>query len=99
MVGTISESCKRAQRQEEMRGVLELKKIFMTKTKRIWVKSAAGKYAVVCGAGVLKHLAREIAKVGKFSSIQVMTSRKVRGAVGKKVLRGLRGATAVRVHT
>ena len=71
----------------------------MTKTKRISVKSAAGKYAVVCGAGVLARLAREIAKVGKFSSVQVVTSRKVWAAVGKKVLRGLGGAGAVRVHT
>src|SRR5713226_8991260 len=70
----------------------------MTKTKRISVKSAAGKYAVVCGAGVLTRLAREIAKLGRFSSVQVVTSQKVWAAVGKKVLRGLRGARAVRVH-
>src|SRR5713101_180568 len=70
----------------------------MTKTKRMSVKSAAGKYAVVCGAGVLTRLAREIAKLGKFSSVQVVTSQKVWAVVGKKVLRGLRGARAVRVH-
>src|SRR5260370_41986084 len=70
----------------------------MTKTKRIFVKSAAGKYALVCGAGVLTRLAREIAKLGKFSSVQVVTSQKVWAAVGKKLLRGLGGARAVRVH-
>jgi len=71
----------------------------MTKTKRIWVKSAAGKYAVVCGAGVLAQLAREIAKVGKFSSVQVVTSGKVWDAVGKRMLHGLGGPRAARVHT
>ena len=70
----------------------------MTKTKRIFVKSAAGKYAVVCDAGALTRLAREIAKLGNFSSVQVLTSPKVWAAVGKKVLRGLGRASAVRVH-
>src|SRR6266851_805841 len=70
----------------------------MRKTKRIFVKSAAGKYAVVCGAVKKERLAREIAKLGNFSSVQVVTSQKVWAAVGKKVLRGLGGARAVRVH-
>jgi hypothetical protein len=51
----------------------------MTKTKSISVKSVAGKYLVVCDAGVLTRLAREIAKLGKFSSVQVVTSQKVAG--------------------
>src|SRR5260370_19854709 len=97
MVGTIMQSCKRAARGEDAR-CAKVEKISMGKTKRIFVKSAAGKYAVVCGAGVLTRLAREIAKLGKFSSVQVVTSRKAWGAVGKKVLRGLGGARAVRVH-
>jgi 3-dehydroquinate synthase len=71
----------------------------MTKTKRILVKSSAGTYAVVCGAGALAQLSREIAKIGEFSSVQVVSSPKVWAAVGKKVLRGLGGAKAARVHT
>ena len=71
----------------------------MAKTKRILVKAAAGTYAVVCGAGVMARLSREIARVGKFSSLHVVTSRRVWAAVGKKVLRGLGGAKAARVHT
>jgi 3-dehydroquinate synthase len=71
----------------------------MAKTKRILVKAAAGTYAVVCGAGALARLSREIARVGKFSSMHVVTSRRVWAVVGKKVLRGLGGAKAARVHT
>jgi len=70
----------------------------MRKIKRIRVKSAAGSYAVVCGAAVLARLSRENAKIGKFSSIHVVTSRKVWAAVGKRVLRGLGGVKAAQVH-
>lgn len=69
------------------------------RSTRIWVKAAAGKYAVVCGAGVLTRLSEEIAKVGKFSSVQVVTSRKVWAAAGTKVLRGLGGPKAATIHT
>ena len=71
----------------------------MKKTKRILVESSAGKYAVVCGAGALVPLSAEIAKIGKFSSVHVVTSRKVWSAVGKIVSRGLGGARGVRLHT
>ena len=67
--------------------------------RRIFVKAAAGKYAVVCGAGVLERLSAEIARVGKFSSVHVVTSQKVWAAVGKKVLRGLGGVKAAKIHT
>jgi 3-dehydroquinate synthase len=70
----------------------------MTKTKRILVKSAAGTYAVVCGAGVLARLSAEIAKLGKFSSVHIVTSPKVWAAMGKLVVRGLGGAKAARAH-
>ena len=70
----------------------------MTKTKRILVKSSAGKYAVVCGAGALARLSTEIAKLRKFSSVHVVTSPKVWAAVGNQVLNGLGGAKAARVH-
>jgi 3-dehydroquinate synthase len=78
--------------------MLELKES-MKNTKRILVKSSVGKYAVVCGAGALARLSVEIANIGKFSSVHVVTSRRVWSAVGKFVSRGLRGARAVRLHT
>jgi 3-dehydroquinate synthase len=83
---------------EQALSCVRVEKIFMAKTKRILVKSEAGKYAVVRGAGVLTRLAREIAKLGRFSSVQVVTSRKVWAAVGKKVLRGLGGTKSAQVH-
>jgi 3-dehydroquinate synthase len=70
----------------------------MTKTKRILVKSAAGTYAVVCGAGVAKRLAAEVARLGKFSNLHVVTSERVWRAVGKRVLRGLGKKWTVSVH-
>ncbi len=63
----------------------------MTKVKRTLVKSAAGAYIVVSGTGVLAELGREIARLGQFSSVQVVTSAKVWAAVGARVQRGLRG--------
>jgi len=60
------------------------------KIKRIPVKSSAGSYEVVAGAGVIKYAAREIATLGKFSSLHVVSSPKVWRAIGKHVQRGLR---------
>jgi 3-dehydroquinate synthase len=58
------------------------------KIKRIVVRSAAGPYSVVCGAGVLRHAAKEIARLGKFSSVHIVSSAKVWRALGKSVRRG-----------
>jgi 3-dehydroquinate synthase len=63
----------------------------MPRVQRILVNSSAGSYPVVCGAGVLARFAAELRRVGKFSSVQVVTSPKVWAAVGKQVLSGLRG--------
>ncbi len=60
----------------------------MTK-KRISVNSSAGRYSIVCGAGVLRQAAEEIRKLGKFSRIHVVSSPKVWRAVGKSVQRRL----------
>jgi 3-dehydroquinate synthase len=63
----------------------------MKKVQRTLVKAAAGAYTVVSGSGVLAELGKEITRLGKFSSVQVVTSAKVWVAVGKQVQRGLRG--------
>jgi len=68
------------------------------KTKRIPVKSSAGSYAVVAGAGVIKRAARELAALGKFSSVHVVSSPKVWRAIGKSVQRGLRISKSNAVH-
>ena len=59
------------------------------KIKRISVKSTAGPYSIVSGAGVIRRAAREIAALGRFSSAHIVSSQKVWRAVGKTVHRGL----------
>lgn len=60
------------------------------KITRIAVKSSAGSYSVVCGAGVLQRAGNEIARLGRLSSVHVVSSPKVWRAVGRTVQRGLR---------
>jgi 3-dehydroquinate synthase len=59
------------------------------KKKRILVNSSAGRYAIVCGDGVLRHAADEIRRLGKFSRVCLVSSPKVWRAVGKRVLSSL----------
>jgi 3-dehydroquinate synthase len=59
------------------------------KIKRIPVKSSAGNYFVVAGPGILVHAARELAKLGRFSNVRVVSSPKVWRAIGNSVRRGL----------
>ena len=47
------------------------------------MQAGAGRYAVVCEAGLLRRARREIAKLGRFSSVHVVSSPKVWRAVGK----------------
>jgi 3-dehydroquinate synthase len=68
------------------------------KAKRILVKSSAGTYSVACGAGVLRRAADEIAALGKFSSVHVVSSPKVWRALGKSVQRGLGARQGSTVH-
>jgi len=59
------------------------------KIKRIAVKSSAGNYSVLAGAGTLRQATGEISRLGRFSSIQLISSPKVWRALGKSVQRGL----------
>jgi 3-dehydroquinate synthase len=68
------------------------------KTKRILVKSSAGPYSIVSGAGVIRRAAQEIAALGRFSSVHVVSSPKVWRAAGKSVQRGLRLSKSNTVH-
>src|SRR5208337_2681406 len=52
-------------------------------TRIVWVKAGAGRYGVVCAAGLLRRAGREIAQLGRFSSVHVVSSPKVWRAVGK----------------
>ncbi len=68
------------------------------KIKRIAVKSSAGAYSVVSGAGVIRRAAKEIAALGRFSSVHVVSSPKVWRAAGKMVQRGLRLSKGGSLH-
>jgi 3-dehydroquinate synthase len=71
------------------RSVCYIENASSMKIKRIPVKSSAGSYSVVSGAGVIRHAAKEIAALGRFSAVHVVSSPKVWRAVGKTVQRGL----------
>jgi 3-dehydroquinate synthase len=68
------------------------------KIKRILVKSSAGPYFVVAGAGAIRRAAREIAALGRFSSVHLVSSPKVWRAVGKSVQRALRFSKGGSIH-
>jgi 3-dehydroquinate synthase len=69
----------------------------MAKTQRILVKATVGNYAVVCGNGLLRRLLKETERLGKFSSLHVVTSLKVWKAVGRSMPEGS-GRHTLRAH-
>src|SRR6202047_2519468 len=75
-----------------------LPRVGIMRIKRIVVQSSAGRYSVVCGAGTLRRAAKEIAKLGTFSSVHIISSAKVWRAVGKGVQRGVGVRTSGAVH-
>jgi 3-dehydroquinate synthase len=68
------------------------------KIKRIVVKSAAGPYSILSGAGVIRRAAKEIAALGRFSSEHVVSAPKIWHAVGKTVQGGLRLSKSSAIH-
>jgi 3-dehydroquinate synthase len=66
--------------------------------KAIRVRSSAGDYAVVCRRGLLREAGREIARLGEFSSVHVLSSPKVWRALGAKLKRGLGARREIAVH-
>jgi 3-dehydroquinate synthase len=69
------------------------------KPKRISVSSSAGKYTVVCGTGILHRAANEIAALGRFSSVHVVSSPKVWRAVGASLHRYLGVNSSARISS
>jgi 3-dehydroquinate synthase len=68
------------------------------RARRIKVKASSGAYEVVCAAGALARLDEEIVRLGKFTSVQVVSSPKVWRTAGKTVLRGLRKQKPDEIH-
>ncbi len=59
------------------------------RARRIKVKASSGAYEVVCAAGAVSCLGEEIARLGKFTSLHVVSSPKAWRAAGKTILHGL----------
>ena len=68
------------------------------RARRIKVKASSGAYEVVCASGALARLDEEIRKLGRFTSVHVVSSPKVWRAAGKTILRGLRRHKPDEVH-
>src|SRR5258706_12028393 len=68
------------------------------KTKAILVRAATGKYSVVCRRGALEQAQKEIARLGKFSSVQILSSPLVWHALEKKIRHGISARLAPNVH-
>ena len=69
-----------------------------TSSNTIQVRAASGRYAVVCQRGTLRRAARQISRLGKFSSIHILSSPNVWRALEKYVRRGLPASLAKDVH-
>ena len=69
-----------------------------TEIDAIEVRSSAGDYSVLCQRGLLRSAASEIEKLGKFSSVHILSSPKVWRAVGSRVRRGIGSRVAAKVH-
>src|SRR5260370_20564854 len=82
----------------QFRWRVTLPSVEFMRIKRIVVQSSAGSYSVVCGAGVLRHAAKEIVKLGKFSSIHIVSSAKVWTAIGRGLRRGVGVKNCGAVH-
>jgi 3-dehydroquinate synthase len=79
-------------------GVCYIENVSPMKMKRILVRSSAGPYSVVSGSGAIRRAAREIAALGRFSSVHIVSSPKVWRAVGKTVQSGLRLSKRNPIH-
>src|SRR2546428_953029 len=78
--------------------VCYIENVSRMKIKRISVKSLSGPYSVVAGAGAIGGAPQEIASLGRFSSVHVISSPKVWRALGKTVQRGLQLPSRNAIH-
>jgi 3-dehydroquinate synthase len=67
-------------------------------TKAIAVRAATGKYSVVCGGGAMERAQKEIGRLGKFSSVHILSSPLVWHALEKKIRSGIPARLAPNVH-
>ena len=67
-------------------------------THSIRVRAAAGDYSVACGRGILRQAWRLVEKLGRFTSVHILSSPKVWRAVAGTVRRGISPAYEPQVH-
>src|SRR6202035_3307219 len=67
-------------------------------TKAIVVRAATGKYSVVCGRGAIAQAQKEIARLGEFSGVHILSSPVVWHALEKKIRHGIPARLAPHVH-
>jgi len=67
-------------------------------TKAIAVRAATGKYCVVCGRGAIGRAQQELARLGKFSSVHILSSPLVWHALEKKIRSGIPTRLASFIH-
>jgi 3-dehydroquinate synthase len=67
-------------------------------TKAIAVRAATGRYSVVCGSGAFARAQNEIARLGKFSGVHILSSPLVWHALEKKIRQGIPARLASYVH-
>lgn len=64
----------------------------------IRVRASAGDYSVACGPGILRQAGRVIEKLGRFTSVHILSSPRVWRAVAGTVRRGISPAYEPQVH-
>jgi len=69
-----------------------------TEAKVIAVRAATGKYSVACGRRTIGRAPKEIARLGKFSSVHILSSPLVWHALEKKIRQGISARLAPCVH-
>ncbi len=70
----------------------------LTGSKAIRVRAAAGDYFVLCRRGLLRDASRAIERLGRFSSVHVLSSPRVWRALGKKLKTRLSRNADVHLH-
>ncbi|HEY1483492.1 MAG TPA: 3-dehydroquinate synthase [Candidatus Acidoferrum sp.] len=67
-------------------------------SQAVGVRASSGCYDVLCRSGLLGRVGREVSRLGKFSSVHVVSSSKVWRAVGRKIQKSFARGSKAPVH-
>ena len=68
------------------------------KSHTIRVRAANGDYVVLCRQKLLAQAGKHVGRLGRFSSVHLLTSPRVWKAIGSKLKEGFRGVSNLHVH-